>query len=257
MFNFHNKEYDNVWFTSDEHYGSDRHITLSKRLEFDETLEIYKKLSVLEPTCFKKLRACSVYGMFGETIKTPVDKMNDEIIDKHNLRVGDNDLVFHIGDFGDYECAKYLNGHHVLLMGNYEYDDCNKKYGGNIDRFREDIVSKYNFIDVCPDYILDMEKMSDNHLTMMLKDEVSFIYMTHKPADCVYYLGHDGCNSKIDYNNNKHIMNLFGHIHEKGKVKRFGLNVGVDCNYHYPTSSVEVTFYLKAILHHYDENVFM
>ena len=52
-------------------------------------------------------------------------------------------------------------------------------------------------------------------------------------------------------------MNLFGHIHDKGKVKRFGLNVGIDCNHYYPVSQEEVCFYISAILHHYDENVFM
>jgi hypothetical protein len=36
MFIYNGKEYDNVWFTSDEHYGSGRHITLSCRLGFDD-----------------------------------------------------------------------------------------------------------------------------------------------------------------------------------------------------------------------------
>jgi calcineurin-like phosphoesterase family protein len=52
-------------------------------------------------------------------------------------------------------------------------------------------------------------------------------------------------------------MNIFGHIHEKCKVKRFGLNVGVDAHHFYPVAKEEVEFYLYAILHYYDSEVFM
>jgi hypothetical protein len=57
--------------------------------------------------------------------------------------------------------------------------------------------------------------------------------------------------------NDKYIMNLFGHIHEKAKVKPYGLNVGIDTNHYYPFSIEEVEFYLVAILDYYDLNVFM
>ena len=80
--------------------------------------------------------------------------------------------------------------------------------------------------------------------------------MTHKPEDCFWIL--DKSIYKPDVLPDKRcIMNLFGHIHEKAKVKRFGLNVGIDCNHYYPVSCEDVAFYLNAIIHHYDNNVFM
>jgi calcineurin-like phosphoesterase family protein len=255
MFTFGDKQYDNVWFTSDEHYGSDRHITLSKRLEFDETFEKIRRMKELESDCPGKIKLSSVYGEFG---KTPVEKMTDELVKKHNIRVGDNDLVFHLGDFGEYDVAKYLNGYHVLIMGNYDYDYMEKYYNGDFMKFREDIISKYNFIEVYIDFNIDAcDFDNDGVLSQMLSDEVSYIHLTHKPMDCIWFLNKDYGLETDTENDGKYIMNLFGHIHEKAKVKRFGLNVGIDCNHYYPISSVEVVFYLKAILHHYDENVFM
>ena len=52
------------------------------------------------------------------------------------------------------------------------------------------------------------------------------------------------------------VMNLFGHIHEKGKIKEYGFNVGVDANCFLPVPPEDVKFYIHAILHYYDNNVF-
>ncbi|MCQ3936321.1 MAG: hypothetical protein DPW18_04660 [Chloroflexi bacterium] len=50
---------------------------------------------------------------------------------------------------------------------------------------------------------------------------------------------------------------LFGHVHQLQMVKRNGLNVGVDCHFFRPIDLQVVLFYQNAILHHYDDNVFM
>ena len=63
--------------------------------------------------------------------------------------------------------------------------------------------------------------------------------MTHKPEDC-----------------NKDRFNLFGHIHGLQKVKRYGLNVGVDCHYFKPINLEEVLWWKNAIENYYDNNVF-
>ena len=57
--------------------------------------------------------------------------------------------------------------------------------------------------------------------------------------------------------NDPDIFVLFGHIHELQKLKRNGLNVGVDCNHFKPISSTVIEYYriiTKSVL---DENIFM
>ena len=259
MFLFNGKEYDRVWFTSDEHYGSDRHLQLSKRLDFNEELKNYRRRREIQespdiPSRSKKMILMSYYGA---TMYTPVDAMNETFIHNHNLVVNDNDLVFHLGDFGNYEYSKKLNGHHVLLMGNYEYDDCKKNYDGNIPEFIDMLKTKYNFIEVLANYKIDLSNPAQNFIGPG-NQEITELFMTHKPEDCIWLTDRDtGVKNPDIAPDFKFIMNLFGHIHEKGKIKRFGLNVGIDCHHYYPVSQEDVAFYLAAILHHYDDNVFM
>jgi calcineurin-like phosphoesterase family protein len=49
---------------------------------------------------------------------------------------------------------------------------------------------------------------------------------------------------------------LYGHIHEKGLVKRNGLNVGIDAHNYRPIGVDTVRFYKNAIQVHYDGCVF-
>ena len=58
-------------------------------------------------------------------------------------------------------------------------------------------------------------------------------------------------------NYDKKCFNLFGHIHGRQMVKRFGLDVGVDCHHFKPISIKDVLFYKTAIEKYYDNNVFM
>jgi calcineurin-like phosphoesterase family protein len=268
MFIYNGREYDNVWFTSDEHYNSGRHLTLSCRLGFEEE-EKEKRIREYEAALDKTNRSeyskraiinLMRYGVYGASVdlEGPVEKMTQYIIDKHNSRVGDNDIVFHIGDFGDYEYAKYLNGHHVLILGNYEARDMADNYNKSFTEFHDRIVENYNFIDVLSDYNFELDDNNKNNIKFshILSNEVCEIFLTHTPSSCCYHI--DEKNRRIPFiRNNKRIMNLFGHIHEKCKVKRFGLNVGVDAHHFYPVSKEEVDFYLYAIIHYYDNEVFM
>lgn len=262
MLVYNNKEYEKVWFTSDEHYGSDRHITFSGRLdfqditkekkirEFKQQLDQTEDLSEHAKNAIIRNYTHSVYGL---TLgKSQIDKMNDEFIYRHNIRVSKNDLVFHLGDFGDYKYSEYLNGDHVLVMGNYECKDWANNYG-DIVSFYDALKANYNFIEC--DLSASINVSNNLLFGNALRNEVDMIYMTHEPTKCKY----DHKNNKYmtpDVNNDKIIMNLFGHIHDKCKIKRFGLNVGVDCHHYYPVSTEEVEFYLYAILHHYDNEVF-
>lgn len=218
-------KFNKIWFTSDEHFGSQRAIELSQRIEF---------------------------------MPNNVSKMNNYIIRCHNQRVGKNDLVIHLGDFGIFNYLTYLNGQHILIRGNYEIDD---------ESFFEKVHAR-GVIDklACGISCLqDNMYFSNNTLSKYFSskfcDKIELLYMTHKPEDCI--IADELINVVEDsykpfqLMNGNYIMNLFGHIHEKAKVKPYGLNVGVDCHHYYPFSTEEVEFYLMAILDHYDKNVFM
>ena len=263
MFVYNNKEYEKVWFTSDEHYGSDRHILFSGRLdfqdvtkekkirEFKQKLEQTEGLSNVIKKAMVRHFTHTVHGITAK--KSLLDKMNDEFISRHNIRVGENDIVFHLGDFGDYTYAERLNGDHVLILGNYEHKDIADNYNYSISDFYVTLTSKYNFIGCDISAIIDTDQ--NPLFGKSFQNEVGQIYMVHEPSRCLY----DNQNNKYlttNADSNKIIMNLFGHIHDKCKVKRCGLNVGVDCHHYYPVSQEEVEFYLNAILHHYDNEVF-
>lgn len=168
-----------LFFTSDTHFGSDRHLELSQRP-------------------FKN-----------------VEEMDLTLVSNWNKTVFGNDIVFHLGDFGELDYLDILNfGSMVYLKGNYERDDPNFA------------VSNPN---------------------VLVKDSVGEI-LRFKDMCCVHEPLTEVSEEKAFY--------LFGHIHEKGLVKRNGLNVGVDAHNYTPINEETVLFYKNAIENHYDENVF-
>lgn len=207
-----------VLFTSDEHYGSDRHLYLNKR----------PFLSVAE--------------------------MDESMINHFNETADDDTLTFHIGDFGNLETVKYLNGKHILICGNYE----SEVKGSIVDGFEGVCLNHYCF---------------NQFDTNMLFGFIGLVNLTHKPIDCVMT---DSCDVVCDESRRKSsqpsvsefdslvdsitnpIYNLFGHIHNLRKITKYGLNVGVDANNFMPVTPYTVEFYLNALMtHKYDENVFI
>lgn len=182
-----------IFFTSDTHFSSERTLEFSKRL-FDN-----------------------------------VNDMDDEMIQKWNDVVGDDDTVYHLGDFGNYEVVKKLNGNIIMLCGNYEHKDIKDKYKDEKE-FEK--------------YLLDLgfsEVIFDKNYLLKLK---------HNDSKYEFNLIHEPENKSDDY------FNLFGHIHQLQMVKKYGLNVGCDCHKFYPIDVDCVLFYKNAIAKHYDGNVF-
>lgn len=95
---------------------------------------------------------------------------------------------------------------------------------GNYDDYEDDFLKQY-FKEVHNDYILE--------------------YLDHK-----FYLNHypEKCVSDM--------FNICGHIHDKWKVQRNMINVGVDSWHFYPVSIDKILFVKNAIENHYDINVF-
>ena len=179
---------DGVFFTSDTHFSSPRTLELSKRPFKD------------------------------------INDMNLSLIERWNSVVTPNSTVYHLGDFGDYNILKYLNGNIRLVLGNYEIKE------------REDL-------DLSPSKYIEWLKekgfttVSDSSYYKPL-----YTWMAHEPLKV------KGYGSKYS---------LFGHIHGRQRVKKFGIDVGVDGNNYYPMSEKDVKFYLDAIdKGYYDDEVF-
>lgn len=165
------------YFTSDTHFSSERHLKLSQRPFIN------------------------------------IDEMDAEMCSRWNKTIKSNDVIIHLGDFGNFEMLHKLNfGKMVLLKGNYEKDDNNFSITDN----RVEVV---------------------NNLSFELDGEI--ITCVHEPIS-----GKSGT------------FFLFGHIHEKSKVKKNGFNVGVDSNNYKPIDLTTIRFYKNAILNYYDDNVF-
>lgn len=181
-----------IYFVSDTHFGSQRTLELSKRP-------------------FKS-----------------VEEMDSVIIKNWNETVGEDDVVYHLGDFGNYEIAKQLNGKIRLLKGNYERQDV------NLEKYED-----YFYDVILGETFSGYTTYEKNDLTHTL-----FINIAHEPS-----LVKD---KKISSSS----INLFGHIHKLCMIKSYGLNVGVDCHNFKPIDIETVLFYHNAILNHYDEEVF-
>jgi calcineurin-like phosphoesterase family protein len=170
-----------TWFTSDTHFSSDRALELSKRPFSD------------------------------------VKEMDWTMIERWNNVVKPNDIVYHLGDFGDNWVLDYLTGNIKFVIGNYERDGKSE-----IDENKVEILPELSHIEI---------------------DGNKFL-LNHEPIPCK--------ENKTDDE-----FCLFGHIHGRQKIKDFGMDVGVDCNNFTPVSLNDVLFYKNAVEKgYYDEEVF-
>ena len=173
-----------IFFTSDTHFGSQRAMTLSRR-PFES-----------------------------------VKEMDSTLILNWNNTVSSDDVVYHLGDFGNLSVRPYLHGKIHLILGNYEIDALQEN-----TKLQQQLENR--FVSVLPHDILTLKNGEP-------------VYLTHKPSEC-----------------KRDMFNLFGHIHGLRKVSQNGLNVGVDANHFRPISEDDVLFFKNAILNHYDYEVFI
>ena len=194
-----------IFFTADTHFGSERHLELSKRPFKD------------------------------------VNEMDRTMIRRWHRVVGKNDIVYHLGDFGDAETVLQLNGKIFMVMGNYETgkkgSECVRKLRPYVGFMPSKAIIKVPLTP--PTYKED----DDGEVVMIGKlPETVNVQLVHEP-------------SKAENLADSFI--LFGHIHKLQMVKRNGLNVGVDCHNYTPVELGDVLFWRNAILNHYDEEVFL
>ncbi|MBP3581119.1 MAG: nucleoside hydrolase [Clostridia bacterium] len=153
-----------------------------------------------------------------------MEECDREIIIRWNKVVSKNDIVYHLGDFGNYEKIKELNGKVTLICGNYEKEE----FGENFEDFRKKLIAK-GFVDVIRDGLyLDESVLGEK------------IYLTHEPI-----------------NHAKDCRTIFGHVHNLAPVKPFGFNVCVTYHDFTPVSSSRVKRLLEFVKgYSKDRNVF-
>ncbi len=152
-----------------------------------------------------------------------VEEMNHELVRRWNATVAPNDIVYHLGDFGQYDYVKKLNGKVILVCGNYEKADYK-----NFAQFKQKLL-ELGFADVIKDGIYLDESVLGRR-----------VYLTHKPSDHA-----------------KDCLTLFGHVHDLNLVKNFGFNVC--CTYHNfaPLSETTAKRYLNFVENFADHEVFL
>lgn len=160
-------------------------------------------------------------------------EMDETIINNFNKEANnENDLIIHLGDFGNFDKCKELKAKVILILGNYEERDMNT-LKLSFDEYKSYLKDKYGFYDV---YEKSMNIKIDG-------DKSKFnCHLTHKPDDCKKEEGE---------------FNLFGHIHRAQMIKKYGLNVGCDVHFYQLVTEDVVRFYKNALdKKYYDSNVF-
>jgi len=179
-----------TWFTADTHFGQERTLELSKR-----------------PF-------------------TSVEHMDKEIIRRWNSVVGNDDEVYHLGDFGDPDTVSRLKFKTLYLVrGNYDDD----AFCAKLDNIFSNSNSSRTLV-----YL-------DSLHTLSVGGEGVEATLVHQPVHA----------------KDPSLMYLFGHIHNTQKIKRNGLNVGTDCHNFTPVDTDYILFQFNGIINHYDENVFI
>lgn len=165
-----------------------------------------------------------------------VRQMNRTIIKLWNKQAGKNDIIYHLGDFSNFnrvdnesykttlKFVKKIKAKVILIIGNNEEYIIHHIYNDNYEKFKAFLL-EIGFADVIRGGIyIDIQ-------------------------DKKYYLNHFPIHHKDN------AINLFGHIHGTVFVKKYGFNVGVDNNYFRLFSEddiIELTSRIKL----FDENVY-
>ncbi len=142
------------------------------------------------------------------------EEMTATIIKNWNSVVSKKDIVYHLGDFGDYNMIKRLNGKVYLICGNHE----KVPKGKTFEQFRQELIG-LGFADVYREGIVLDKKVFGVE-----------VYMNHFPSKT-----------------RPGMVNFFGHVHTLKPLKKMGVNVAA--NYHHctPISREDMKFYINFV----------
>lgn len=178
---FSGEQLEHLWFTSDTHFSHDKTRIKAAR-PFDNTKE-----------------------------------MDKEMIKQWNKIVKPDDIVYHLGDFGNLDMLKKLNGRIRLVMGNHE---------------RKEGLTKEMLLEAGFDQVYEEN--------VVIEVDGLLMNLIHEPSK-----------------NNPGMFNLFGHLHNLCIVKEFGINVGQDCNYFRPIDFEKIGLYKRLKENAYKGELFL
>lgn len=123
-YNFKNRSLDEIFVTSDQHFGHQNVIKYSNRpFKIDESdlWQLTEYTDVMDQNTFiefaEELAPQSIYH---------TDEMDEQLIANWNNTVHNGDVIFHLGDFGFHPQSKNLeiwnrlNGQKIALRGNHD-----------------------------------------------------------------------------------------------------------------------------------------
>ncbi len=142
------------------------------------------------------------------------EEMTETLVKNWNSVVSKKDIVYHLGDFGDYNVIKRLNGKVYLICGNHDKLEKDESF----EQFRQKLKN-LGFADVYKDGIMLDKKIFGID-----------VYMNHYP-------------SKTKPN----MVNFFGHVHSLKPIKRMGINVAANYHKGMPISRKDMQFFIKFV----------
>lgn len=165
-----------------------------------------------------------------------VKQMNKTIIKTWNKQAGKNDIIYHLGDFSNFNknddksykitlgFVRKLKAKVILIIGNNEEYIIHHVFNDDYESFKK--------------YLLNLGFADVIRGGMYIEFQNQRFYLNHFPK-----------NHKDD------AINLFGHIHGTVFVKKYGFNVGVDNNYFRLFSENDI-MELVGRIKKFDENVY-
>lgn len=172
-------------------------------------------------TNFSDLNACIKYNRPFETI----DAMDSSLISKWNSVVGVKDIVYILGNFGNYDILPNLNGKIILLEGETEHRDFDGvQYNDRVQYF----ANKYG-ITYLINTELDVGELTREELPvkkLILQQDASDI--SHGMTNNTCYIYADSKNKDI--------------------ITKSGINVAIDIHNFKPVSLQTLLFYIKGAL---------
>ena len=149
------------------------------------------------------------------------EEMTEMLVKNWNSVVSKKDIVYHLGDFGDYNVVKRLNGKIYLICGNHE----KLAKGETFEQFREKLKN-LGFADVYQEGLMLDKKVFGVD-----------VYMNHFPSK-----------TKPD------MINFFGHVHSLKPLKKMGINVAANYHKGVPISRKDMKFFIEFVSEGYKDD---
>lgn len=152
-----------------------------------------------------------------------VNKMNNLIVDNWNSVVTDDDMVYILGNVGDFNYLKALNGEKVVILSDYDLIFY-KNYVESITSVRNELLDNDLFQTYCKNVF--------NLQAIIYKKSFN---------TCI---NHDvDIRLSVDYENEEYspLFSIVGNMGQYQRAFKSGINVDMFVNGYFPVSSMEIS----------------